>query len=142
MRSPTFAMISTATSTPSGRFPLTSLMLRHLRVSALKGVICRAKILKDKLGGLTCRDLLRHPYRIENHRGDLSDSTIYTNISNADGTYRYDKHNLCGTMMTGATCNALLHRRPGKRPLFSVDPHLLELVTRYVNISHVWGGFG
>ncbi|KAM3483468.1 hypothetical protein MY8738_003153 [Beauveria namnaoensis] len=66
--------------------------------------------------GLPYRDLFRPSYKIENYKGDLSDSTIYTNTSNADGTFQYDTHNLYGIMMANATRNALLQRRPEKRP--------------------------
>ncbi|KAM3482218.1 hypothetical protein MY5147_000337 [Beauveria neobassiana] len=64
--------------------------------------------------GLPYRDLFRPSYKIENYKGDLSDSTIYTNTSNADGTFQYDTHNLYGIMMANATRNALLQRRPEK----------------------------
>jgi alpha-glucosidase len=66
--------------------------------------------------GLPYRNLFGGPYRLTNHLGDLSDLTIYTNITNADGTYQYDTHNLYGMMMATASRNALLSRRPGKRP--------------------------
>jgi alpha-glucosidase len=38
-----------------------------------------------------------------------------TNIKHANGLLEYDTHNLYGTMMSAATHNALLARRPGKR---------------------------
>jgi alpha-glucosidase len=66
--------------------------------------------------GLPDRNLFTPPYRINNHRGDLSDSTIYTNITNADGTAQYDTHNLHGSTMARTSRAALLARRPGKRP--------------------------
>ncbi|KAH8894653.1 glycoside hydrolase, family 31 [Thozetella sp. PMI_491] len=66
--------------------------------------------------GLPSRDLFNPRYRIQNHLGDISASTIYTNITNADCSVQYDTHNLYGLMMATATRNALLTRRPGKRP--------------------------
>ncbi|KAK3689038.1 glycosyl hydrolases family 31-domain-containing protein [Podospora appendiculata] len=68
------------------------------------------------LKGLPDRDLFHPSYRIANHRGDISASTLYTNITNADLTSQYDTHNLYGTMMASATYTALLARRPGIRP--------------------------
>jgi alpha-glucosidase len=38
-----------------------------------------------------------------------------TNIKHPNGLVEYDTHNLYGTMMSTATHNALLARRPGKR---------------------------
>ncbi|KAK3317301.1 glycoside hydrolase family 31 protein [Cercophora scortea] len=68
------------------------------------------------LRGLPNRDLFHPSYRIANHRGDISASTLYTNITNADLTSQYDTHNLYGTMMASATYTSLLARRPGIRP--------------------------
>ncbi|KAI1380921.1 glycoside hydrolase family 31 protein [Hypoxylon crocopeplum] len=69
-----------------------------------------------QMKGLPNRDLLTPSYRINNHRGGLSDFTLYTNITNSDGTYQYDTHNMYGLTMIAATRNGLLARRPGKRP--------------------------
>lgn len=69
-----------------------------------------------QMKGLPDRDLFSPEYRINNHRGDLSDSTLYTNITNVDGTHQYDTHNMYGLTMITATRNALLARRPGRRP--------------------------
>ncbi|KAI0968937.1 glycosyl hydrolases family 31-domain-containing protein [Xylaria arbuscula] len=66
--------------------------------------------------GLPDRDLFSPAYRINNHQGDLSDKTLYTNNTNADGTVQYDTHNIHGLMMITATRNALLTRRPNSRP--------------------------
>ncbi|KAI8632707.1 glycoside hydrolase family 31 protein, partial [Xylariaceae sp. FL1651] len=66
--------------------------------------------------GLPGRDLFTPAYRINNHQGDLSDKTLYTNNTNADGTVQYDTHNLHGLMMISATRQALLARRPSSRP--------------------------
>lgn len=69
-----------------------------------------------QMKGLPDRDLFTPKYHIDNHQGELSDYTLYTNITNADGTYQYDTHNLYGLTMATATRNSLLARRPGKRP--------------------------
>ncbi|KAJ7352477.1 glycosyl hydrolases family 31-domain-containing protein [Mycena albidolilacea] len=67
--------------------------------------------------GLPDRNLLNPEYNIHNHKGaDISDFTVYTNISNSDGTYQYDTHNLYGTMMAAASRAALIARRPSVRP--------------------------
>ncbi|KAK6950826.1 hypothetical protein Daesc_007353 [Daldinia eschscholtzii] len=69
-----------------------------------------------QMKGLPDRDLFNPKYRINNHKGELSDSTLYANITNADGTYQYDTHNLYGLTMITTTRNSLLSRRPNKRP--------------------------
>lgn len=66
--------------------------------------------------GLLGRDLFEPLYRINNHLGELSDNTIYTNITNHDGTYQYDTHNMYGLAMVKATRAGLISRRPSKRP--------------------------
>ncbi|KAF2966620.1 hypothetical protein GQX73_g6984 [Xylaria multiplex] len=66
--------------------------------------------------GLPDRDLFNPDYRIDNHQGDLSIRTLYTNNTNADGTVQYDTHNLHGLMMITATRNSLITRRPNSRP--------------------------
>lgn len=66
--------------------------------------------------GLPDRDLFNPSYHIASHRGPLSAFTLYTNITNGDGSHQYDTHNLYGTMMATATRNALLARSPQKRP--------------------------
>ncbi|KJA15188.1 glycoside hydrolase family 31 protein [Hypholoma sublateritium FD-334 SS-4] len=66
---------------------------------------------------LSRRDLyLNPPYAISNGYGDISSKTAHTNIKHANGLMEYDTHNLYGTMMSVITRDALLARRPGKRP--------------------------
>ncbi|KAI0303290.1 alpha-glucosidase [Multifurca ochricompacta] len=60
-------------------------------------------------------DLLNPPYAINNAAGVLSDRTAYTNAIHANGLVEYDTHNLYGTMMSVATHDAMLARRPGLR---------------------------
>ncbi|KAM0433413.1 hypothetical protein ACHAPT_004291 [Fusarium lateritium] len=62
------------------------------------------------------RDLLNPPYSIQNAQGKLSDRTIYTNITNHDGTAQYDTHNLYGLTMVKATYDGMIKRDPDKRP--------------------------
>lgn len=66
--------------------------------------------------GLAGRNLLFPPYSIANHLGPLWRTTLLTNLTNADGTTQYDTHNLYGHLMAQHTRNALLARRPLKRP--------------------------
>ncbi|KAF8318802.1 hypothetical protein DL93DRAFT_2124857 [Clavulina sp. PMI_390] len=62
-------------------------------------------------------DYLNPPYAIDIATPTLSDRTAYTDIKHANGLMEYDTHNLYGTMMSMATRDALLARRPGQRPL-------------------------
>ncbi|TBU29276.1 alpha-glucosidase [Dichomitus squalens] len=59
------------------------------------------------------------PYAIANFAGagPLSDKTAYTDAVHANGLIEYDTHNLYGTMMSTATHEAMLARRPGLRTL-------------------------
>ncbi|KAI0195668.1 glycosyl hydrolases family 31-domain-containing protein [Xylaria flabelliformis] len=66
--------------------------------------------------GLPDRDLFNPKYRINNHQGDISVRTLYTNNTNADGTVQYDTHNIHGLMMITATRSSLISRRPNSRP--------------------------
>ncbi|PVH99466.1 glycoside hydrolase family 31 protein [Periconia macrospinosa] len=63
------------------------------------------------------RDLINPKYEIDNAAGPISYKTIPTNVQNYDGSHQYDTHNLYGLMMSIASRNALLARRPDRRPL-------------------------
>ncbi|KAI0062102.1 alpha-glucosidase [Artomyces pyxidatus] len=60
-------------------------------------------------------DLMNPPYQIDNAAGVLSDRTAYANAIHANGLVEYDTHNIFGTMMSVATHDAMLARRPGLR---------------------------
>lgn len=67
--------------------------------------------------GLPDRDLLDPPYAIENDAGSLSNKTVHTDVVHQNGLVEYDTHNLYGSMMSTASRNAMLARRPDVRPL-------------------------
>ncbi|KAJ7771443.1 alpha-glucosidase [Mycena metata] len=64
-------------------------------------------------------DLLNPQYSINNAApgGNLSSKTAYTNTVHANNLTEYNTHNLYGTMMSVATHQAMLDRRPGLRTL-------------------------
>ncbi|KAF2843449.1 glycoside hydrolase family 31 protein [Patellaria atrata CBS 101060] len=68
------------------------------------------------------RNLLAPLYQIDNENtyqpyGGLSNFTLDTDIVHYDGHVELDVHNLYGTMMSEASRNAMLARRPTRRPL-------------------------
>ncbi|KAK7679584.1 hypothetical protein QCA50_017294 [Cerrena zonata] len=65
----------------------------------------------------TGEDLQNPPYAIEISTTALSDRTAYVDAKHANGLIEYDTHNLYGTMMSIATHDAMLARRPGRRTL-------------------------
>ncbi|KAL4770097.1 Alpha/beta-glucosidase agdC [Aspergillus nidulans var. acristatus] len=67
--------------------------------------------------GLQGRELIDPPYKITNAAGSLSNKTMNTDLFHANGLAEYDTHNLYGTMMSSLSRDAMLHRRPEKRPL-------------------------
>jgi alpha-glucosidase len=67
--------------------------------------------------GLPGRKLINPPYMIRNAAGSLSNKTIDTNLVHHNGLVEYDTHNLYGTMMSSASRNAMLSRKPSERPL-------------------------
>lgn len=67
--------------------------------------------------GLPGREFIDPPYKIRNAAGGLSNKTLDTDLVHDNGLVEYDTHNLYGTMMSSASREALLQRRPGERPL-------------------------
>jgi len=67
--------------------------------------------------GLPNRELVDPPYAIQNAAGSLGNKTAATDLVHYNGLVEYDTHNLYGTMMSVASRQALLNRRPGRRPL-------------------------
>jgi alpha-glucosidase len=72
---------------------------------------------KAKKLGLPGRDLINPPYQIANEAGSISNKTLDTDLIHDNGYAEYDTHNLYGTMMSSASRQAMLQRRPTVRPL-------------------------
>ncbi|KAK3486259.1 glycosyl hydrolases family 31-domain-containing protein [Neurospora crassa] len=66
--------------------------------------------------GLPNRDLFTPKYQIANHYPTLSSRTLFTNITNSDGSTQYDTHNLYALTMSSVSRSALISRSPTKRP--------------------------
>ncbi|KZS89841.1 alpha-glucosidase [Sistotremastrum niveocremeum HHB9708] len=62
------------------------------------------------------RSILDPPYEPFNAAGPLSERTAHVNVVHQNGLVEYDTHNLYGTMMSSATRQAMLARRPDERP--------------------------
>ncbi|ROV94562.1 hypothetical protein VMCG_08149 [Cytospora schulzeri] len=77
--------------------------------------------------GLQGRDLLYPKYPIHNAaaylpewnaaEGGISNHTVNTDVIHQNGLAMYDTHNIYGTMMSSASREAMLARRPGLRPM-------------------------
>lgn len=77
--------------------------------------------------GLPDRDLLYPKYAIHNKaafqddwnadKGGISNKTVNTDVIHQNGLAMYDTHNLYGASMSTASYDAMLARRPDKRPM-------------------------
>ena len=67
--------------------------------------------------GLSGRDLLYPPYDIGAYFGNLSTQSAPSDIIHQGGWAEYDVHGFFGSMMGDHSRNALVKRRPGRRPL-------------------------
>ncbi|KAF2643844.1 alpha-glucosidase b [Massarina eburnea CBS 473.64] len=67
--------------------------------------------------GLPGRNLTDPKYHIKNELEFLSSRTARTDLAHQGGWAEYDTHNLYGTMMSRVSQQAMLKRRPGKRPM-------------------------
>jgi len=87
--------------------------------SALRGVksIKKRDTPQAEHKGLPDRNLITPAYHLHNQMGDLSQKTLDTDIIHANGLAEYDTHNLYGTMMSSTSRQAMLARRPTRRPL-------------------------
>ncbi|KAK5169939.1 hypothetical protein LTR04_005570 [Oleoguttula sp. CCFEE 6159] len=72
---------------------------------------------QGNMKGLPGRNLIDPPYMINNFAGSLSNKTLNTDLVHANGFVEYDTHNLYGTMMSAASREAMLSRRPSRRPM-------------------------
>ena len=70
-----------------------------------------------KMLGLPGRNYTNPPYMINDAAGAISNLTLATDLIHANGLAEYDTHNLYGTMMSYASRNTMINRRPGLRPL-------------------------
>ena len=67
--------------------------------------------------GLPSRDYINPPYMIQNAAGGLPNRTLDTDLVHYNGLVEYDTHNMYGTMMSSASREAMLSRRPTVRPM-------------------------
>lgn len=67
--------------------------------------------------GLPGRDFINPEYHIMNYAGSISNKTLKTSLEHYGGLHEYDTHNLYGAMMSEASRQAMLSRRPTLRPM-------------------------
>ena len=85
------------------------------------------RVANGNQSGLPGRDLLYPKYAIHNKfayqdswnagKGGISNRTVNTDVIHQNGLAMYDTHNLFGAMMSSASRDAMISRRPGLRPL-------------------------
>lgn len=101
------------TKTPSG----SSKVKRDLNTPMMPRSPLEERQTSGSMMGLSGRDLIDPPYHINNAAGSLSNKTIDTNIVHYNGLVEYDTHNMYGAMMSEASRQAMLSRRPTLRPM-------------------------
>lgn len=106
---------------------------RNLPVPAQRDILGKVMAIperRDAKGGdqkgLPGRDLLYPEYSIHNKaayaddwnsdKGGISNKTVLTNVVSQNGLVQYDTHQLYGAQMGAASYDAMLNRRPEKRP--------------------------
>ena len=108
-------------TTPEGTPPSKMLRLReesrNVAANGLSAALQDRSSGKGSKLGLPGRNLITPAYTINNAAGSLSDLTINTDLVHQSGNVEYDTHNLFGAMMSVASRNALLSRRPTVRPM-------------------------
>lgn len=98
------------------------------RLAARQNVVPQPQNMSDYLSPTLDSQWLYPPYRIQDRRAppssandqqglkNISDFSARTDLVQANGARTYDEHNLYGSRHAIVTRNALLARRPGKRP--------------------------
>ena len=81
------------------------------------------------MSGLPERNLIDPPYHIHNGFGLIGNKTIRTDLTHSNGLKTYDTHNFYGSMMSAASRDAMLQRRPSMRPMVYVFLKIPELST-------------
>lgn len=103
----------TTSSGPQKRSPVSQSM-PSVRSPVISNVLQKRD---NSMLGLPGRDLIDPPYHINNTAGSISNLTIRTDLTHSNGLKLYDTHNFYGSMMSAASRNAMLNRRPSMRPL-------------------------
>ncbi|KAH8722742.1 alpha-glucosidase-like protein, partial [Phaeosphaeriaceae sp. PMI808] len=104
-----------------GSSPKQSFSIKEVRraeeFAKVKGNVIVERQDSNKRKGLSGRDLINPSYKIQNAMGSLSQKTADTDLIHQGGWTEYDTHNLYGAMMSKASRESMLNRRPNKRPM-------------------------
>ncbi|GAB7352416.1 hypothetical protein MBLNU459_g2839t3 [Dothideomycetes sp. NU459] len=109
-------VITTAEGTPSSKRVVKRAPDAEVHHSSFSPPLAKRQS-PGNMTGLPGRDLINPPYKIHDAAGSISNLTIQTDLIHANGLAEYDTHNMYGTMMSAASRDALLSRRPTVRPL-------------------------